>query len=835
MDIFEKDAAETYKAYQKFHRRREYDKAYRCLEKLLKRFPDDLQLLTEIVAVAIRDMGEPDRARPRVMHRIKTASYWRDYVLLSEIDAASGNITGAKQDLAIATKLQRQQRFLMESPQEAKEVLDGARGFIRLREHNQWVERISSLGKAETFGDESGVPGTPVAPKPARATLTRKRAGMPVAQALKTRPAVPITENANVGRRTVSEPAQSAESTSVVPKPQSAALTPRAESAAGGRKSASATEEKKEPRPLGTKGHSTAAVPPPPALPSYRVSIRIGPPDLQIMAAMLQSQGTLKQCQLRVQYAHLDVQRGFDDLLCLNEIKGVERHWYQLETARKVLKYFHGRVLLCDEVGLGKTVEAGILMKEYLLRGMVKNILVLTPAPLVSQWQEEMAQKFAIAFATTDDPLAAGDPDRFWRQPFVIASIHTAKSTRHFARVTSNFYDLVVVDEAHHLKNRNTLNWKLVNEIKKRFIFLLSATPVQNHLIELFNLITLLKPGQFKTERLFRQVYMQRGDVTRPANKDKLRELLRDVMIRNTRSAIDLKLPRRFATTARLEPGEIERELYNGITDFVRAHSESLPGTLLQLLLREAGSSPSALRATLLRLRGQRPETVDRLIDLAASIGETVREKGLLEILTKHPEEKKVVFTQYLKTLDSVSALLERRGFRFTVFRGDLSAGEKDEAIRRFREDVPVLLSTESGGEGRNLQFCHALINLDLPWNPMRIEQRIGRLHRIGQTRDVFIFNLSVRDTLEDHILHILENKINMFEMVIGEIEPLLGYLGEDREFDDIVTEIWLRSRDPEEARSRFEAFGQDLVKAKSDYLKSKELDREVFGEDYEV
>jgi len=133
------------------------------------------------------------------------------------------------------------------------------------------------------------------------------------------------------------------------------------------------------------------------------------------------------------------------------------------------------------------------------------------------------------------------------------------------------------------------------------------------------------------------------------------------------------------------------------------------------------------------------------------------------------------------------------------------------------------------------LQFCNTLINFDLPWNPMRIEQRIGRLHRIGQNRDVFIFNLSVRETLEDHILHILENKINMFEMVIGEIEPLLGYLGEEREFEDIVMEIWMGSRNYEEARSRFEVFGQDLVKAKADYLESKELDREIFGEDYEV
>jgi SNF2 family DNA or RNA helicase len=401
--------------------------------------------------------------------------------------------------------------------------------------------------------------------------------------------------------------------------------------------------------------------------------------------------------------------------------------------------------------------------------------------------------------------------------------------------VTANFYDLVVVDEAHHLKNRNTLNWKLVNEIKKRFIFLLSATPVQNHLIELFNLITLLKPGQFRTERLFKQAYMQRGDSRKPANKEKLRELLRDVMIRNTRSAIDIKLPRRFAVTSRLEPSAAERELYNGITDFARAQSDSLPGPLLQLLLREAGSSPSALGTTLLRLRTGRQETVERLLELAANVGESAKEKALLEILNKNPAEKKVVFTQYLKTLDCVASLLERHGIPFAVFSGALPAKEKDEAIRRFREDLPVLLSTESGGEGRNLQFCNTLINYDLPWNPMRIEQRIGRLHRIGQTRDVFIFNLSVRETLEDHILHILENKINMFEMVIGEIEPLLGYLGDEREFEDVVTEIWLRSLNHEEARSRFEVFGQDLVKAKSDYLKSKEMDREVFGEDYEV
>jgi SNF2 family DNA or RNA helicase len=589
-----------------------------------------------------------------------------------------------------------------------------------------------------------------------------------------------------------------------------------------------------EARPV----HAALSPPAPPPMPAISVAkapLRSAPVNLAIMNAMLQSPGSLTDCRLRIEYAWLDVQRGFDELVCTNALTGVERYWYQVETVKKVLKYFHGRVLLCDEVGLGKTIEAGMLMKEYLLRGMIKKILILTPTPLVSQWQEEMAQKFAIAFATTDDPLFSADPERFWQGSFIIASINTAKSSKHFQRVTGTFYDLVVVDEAHHLKNRNTLNWKLVNEIQKRFIFLLSATPVQNHMIELFNLITLLKPGQFKTEKLFKQAYVQRGDGRKPANKEQLRELLRDVMIRNTRSAIDLKLPRRFATTARLEPSAVERALYDGLTEFARRRAAALPAPLLQLLLREAGSSPAALRATLLRLSTERGENVERLLELAGSVGESARENALIDILTKNPQEKKVVFTQYLKSLNSIATLLGRRGFPFVSFSGELPAREKDEAIRRFRDDVPILLSTESGGEGRNLQFCNTLINFDLPWNPMRIEQRIGRLHRIGQSRDVFIFNLSVRDTLEDHILDILENKINMFEMVVGEIEPLLGHLAEEREFDEIILDIWMRSQDHDEARARFDEFGQTLVQAKADYLDSKALDREIFGEDYEV
>ncbi|MBW2739310.1 MAG: DEAD/DEAH box helicase family protein, partial [Deltaproteobacteria bacterium] len=143
-------------------------------------------------------------------------------------------------------------------------------------------------------------------------------------------------------------------------------------------------------------------------------------------------------------------------------------------TARKVLKSFRGRALLSDEVGLGKTIEALIVFKEYIQRGMVKSALILTPTPLVSQWQGELKTKFGLDIPSTDDPDYRMKGPSFWKEPFVLASINLAKSKNNFSVVTEREYDMVIVDEAHHLKNRNTLNWKLVNALKKRFLLLLT-------------------------------------------------------------------------------------------------------------------------------------------------------------------------------------------------------------------------------------------------------------------------------------------------------------------------------------------------------------------------
>ncbi|GAJ04251.1 unnamed protein product [marine sediment metagenome] len=159
----------------------------------------------------------------------------------------------------------------------------------------------------------------------------------------------------------------------------------------------------------------------------------------------------------------------------------------------------------------------------------------------------------------------------------------------------------------------------------------------------------------------------------------------------------------------------------------------------------------------------------------------------------------------------------------------------KDEEIQNFRKDIDILVTTEIGGEGRNLQFCHQMVNYDLPWNPMKIEQRIGRIHRIGQEKEAMIYNLCAAKSVEDYILEILDRKINMFEMVIGEIDMILGRIKGEQEFSTIVYDIWMDSRSEEEKEKAFSQLGSTLKSAKTSYQKTKELDEKLFGEDYEL
>ena len=542
---------------------------------------------------------------------------------------------------------------------------------------------------------------------------------------------------------------------------------------------------------------------------------------------------------LRERLAHLGLVEGFDELICLNHLKGVETFWYQTETVRKVLKQFRGRVLLADEVGLGKTVEAGMVLKEYVLRGMVERVLVLTPASLVGQWREELETKFDIPCATTQDPLLREDPERFWAQPRVVASLALARRKDHAERLVAQSFDLVIVDEAHHLRDRSSQSYSLVDRLTKRFLLLLSATPVQNNLIELYNLLTLLKPGIFKTQKEFRAAYMTAGKPRQPANPERLRDLMRDAMIRNTRAVVALKLPRRHASTRYVDPAPVEQAAYQELAAMIRAfvsdgrQSERLAG---RHLLTAAGSSPAAASSAVQRFadRHDRDPAWRTLAKRWAAVASGAKELALLELIARNPDVKKLVFVHHRETMASLARLLAGQGVGFARFDGSMSGPDKDAAIADFRERVPVLLCSESGGEGRNIQFCNTLINFDIPWNPMAIEQRVGRIDRIGQSREVFVFNLVTRGTVEEQMLRLLDEKINMFELVVGEAGAILGELDEERNFADLVLDAWLETSAAARAEA-FDALGRRLGEAQSQYSDAKALDDALFGEEFET
>lgn len=542
----------------------------------------------------------------------------------------------------------------------------------------------------------------------------------------------------------------------------------------------------------------------------------------------------LDNYEARCSLFQLKILADYDQLVCLPALHHIDKHWYQIETAKKVIKQFGGRAMLSDEVGLGKTIEAAIICKEYLARGQIKSLLVLTPATLVSQWQMELESKFAIPTITTDERDSS--PEEFWQlNDRIVASINTAKHKSHFQHVTARDWDLVIVDEAHHLKNKRTLNWKLVNAIKKRFILMLTATPVQNNLVELFNLLTLLKPGLLNTEAQFKREYVGSKNGRVPKNPAKLRQLMREVMVRNTRSVVDVKLPKRFATTVTVQPQAKELELYQAINQYLRQQSGGIDKLTRNNLLMRSGSSPIALTETIKGLQKRFDhDELAFLLKRAKGMKDFEKAKQLVGLLQKS-NQKTLVFINYNATMTYLSKYLDKHNIPHTCFRGSMSLKAKDAAIDRFRESVPVMLASETGGEGRNLQFANTIVNYDLPWNPMKIEQRIGRLHRIGQTSDVFIFNFCLANSIEAYILKILHDKINMFELVVGEIETILGNMGDEFDFSETVIDLWLANEKPKQLNTAFGNLGQQLLDAKHSYQEIQEFDEKLFGDEFEA
>ncbi|WP_407687352.1 DEAD/DEAH box helicase [Mycobacterium sp. HUMS_1102779] len=509
---------------------------------------------------------------------------------------------------------------------------------------------------------------------------------------------------------------------------------------------------------------------------------------------------------------------GFDTLLAIPGLR-FEPFDYQLQTARTVLRRMRGRGILADEVGLGKTIEAGLVLSELRMRGLANHVLVVVPAGLVDQWRDELERKFGVPTVVAQSESTSARESGIDR-PVTIASLAAARRDPLLGRLTAANWDLVIFDEAHRLRNPRSASGKLARSLQARYLLMLTATPVENKLSDLYQLVSLVAPGLLGTPAQFRAKHAAASAESKPQNLEDLRARTREVIVRHRRSEVAVMLPPRLAETVMVTPGIHEAGLYADIVRRIRSAATGPRRARFTLrgLTRLAGSSPAAAAPTLAKLGWA------DLAECARAIREPSKVRVLVELLQRHLSkgEKVLVFTGFRQALDGLVAAVEAAGMTSAVYHGSLTRAEKESAIAQFRGETPILLSTESAGEGRNLQFCHVMVNFDLPWNPMQIEQRVGRLHRVGQEHDVTLTNLVSRGSIEQRIMHVLEAKINLFELVVGELDMILGRVDDDFDFETEVFDAFVDAADDDEFERRLDTLGNALAEARGSYLRSR-------------
>ncbi|GAB4327343.1 MAG: SNF2-related protein [Promethearchaeota archaeon] len=565
------------------------------------------------------------------------------------------------------------------------------------------------------------------------------------------------------------------------------------------------------------------------------------------------------------QAQRLSLVTGFQHLLATGDWE-VRLFPHQEEAVLRVLQRMQGSALLADEVGLGKTIIAGAVLSELQARDLVNSVLVVAPPSLMVQWQAEMEEKFNEVY-----PVVASGKYGAWKADKLITSIHLV--TMYPEKVLSRPWDALVVDEAHRVKNRRTKAWKTLNAVKRKYTLLLTATPMENYLEDIYNLVTLLKPGLLGTRRQFLKQYGVPGNKRACSDPLGLRRKLDQVMVRRRRDEVrGIFFPERVARTVTFKLDRKERALYDDVTNYVATNYSELeefeggkaagergaalrrkykiesPRFLkrklwlhkftLMLLQRRICSAPAAARVTLSsmlearREKGFDVDSIPLLERMEAEARALATREGTkvarLKTVLDHLPGKCVVFTEFADTLDFLDDVLGGAGYSYAKFHGGLSSAQRAQVVREFREQRDVLLSTDAGSEGLNLQVANALVNFDLPWNPMRVEQRIGRVYRLAQqAARVFIFNLSSRDTIEEYLLNVLFEKIGVFRTILGDLSHLLGKLV--RENDDgrsVKLEAEIMKFFVHHGHS--DALRKELEKMVTPVVEKVELEREV-------
>jgi superfamily II DNA or RNA helicase len=553
--------------------------------------------------------------------------------------------------------------------------------------------------------------------------------------------------------------------------------------------------------------------------------------------------GDARRFLLKTLSYYLFLAHSFDKIQSLSNSR-TQILGHQIESTYKIVKSINPRFLIADEVGLGKTVEAGLVIKEFMIRHGYSRVMIVVPASLQFQWQQEMLEKFNERFVIVDSRTLS-KLDRVFPEKAIV-SLDFAKQERVRELIRKKKWDTIVFDEAHKLRRdgqTKTQAYDFAEEMSRKthVLLLLSATPFSGKIEELYYLIRLLNPSILGSFNKFTLDYTS-------GKRDDLKTKLESVLIRRRKVEVG-GFTRRLAKTVTFEFTEEERALYDRTTEYIRneydkalatnnrmhsfvlcvyqkmldssshaiIHTFAARAEYLERVLAARESTHAALERESRMIgkleealdSGEDSEDADSLAGCGYSkeaIEEMERELACLKeihalalkirvnkkgeilakivgtILARNRNEKILIFTQFARTQEYLVDLLKE--YKVSVFNGSMDKKAKDRAIVAFQNKTNILISTEAGGEGRNLQFCRYLVNYDLPWNPQKIEQRIGRLHRFGQSKDVRIYNFATKDTIGARILDVLENKIRIFEDSIGATDTLLGYYEDEIDFN---------------------------------------------------
>lgn len=483
--------------------------------------------------------------------------------------------------------------------------------------------------------------------------------------------------------------------------------------------------------------------------------------------------------------------------------------------------------LLADDVGLGKTISAGLILSELLVRKRIRRALVICPKILMPQWVEELESKFAIeARAATGQDL---DAEVKRRTPVVVTTYDSARTRIH--SVPDNDFSMLILDEAHKLRNLYggagnppvmASNIRSVLEKQAfKYVLMLTATPLQNRIWDLYSLVDCMTVGRgknpFGTPSQFSANFIADASKgarrIKPGREQEFRRILSQYIARTRRGDAKLLFPERKVLPAEVVPTDGELQLMRLLGSFIQGLNHLVQTSLAQALF----SSPDAFLSQLTNMSSKgtvHPKYVEVAKTIISAIPAPAKLNGLMSIVeqlkrSKPNDWRLVIFTTRRETQESLGRFFSSRNISFGFIRGgDPRANQQ--TITDFKKEIPavnVIVSTDAGAEGVNLQIANVLVNYDLPWNPMVVEQRIGRIQRLGgQYKTVNVVNLVAKGTVEEHVVGRLMEKLQLAAHAIGDIEAILESVGgEDNEegLEDKIREMVVQS-----------LVGQDVAKA---------------------